>query len=178
MHERTPHLMRCLWLSGLACLLTAATSMAQDGKSTADNGKADEKSTTRAEKPSADNDTPKAKPGEEKPKADNGNPERDPFAPTSLLRDPSARQPGQVQFRPSESADAVPVLMLRGFAQVKDQPPVALLEVKGEGVFLVREDDTISLQHGRTNTVLKVKALQRGTAVVEVGTLGKVVVVR
>jgi len=45
-------------------------------------------------------------------------------------------------------------------------------------VFLVREGDTISLQKNGKNNVLKVKKITKLSALVEVGTLGQVIVVR
>jgi hypothetical protein len=153
----------------------------------ADREKAASGDSTPAEPASGDKTAPVKPPdgpttnpadGSKPPAAGTG---RDPFAPTRLLRpNPpgTATEPGAAEFLPATTLEPVPVLVLRGFAQVGNKPPVALLDVQGEGVFLVREGDTISLQHGRTSTVLKVKKLTRGTATVEIGTLGRVVVVR
>ena len=75
-------------------------------------------------------------------------------------------------------SQTIPNLRLRGFVTGNGNQPVALLEVGKHQVFLVREGDTISLQNAGKNSVLKVKKITNLSALVEVGTLGQVIVVR
>lgn len=104
---------------------------------------------------------------------------RDPFAPTSLMQQEAQRQGVGPVFIPSAGGtQAVPSLHLRGYVTGNGNQPVALLEVGAQQVFLVREGDTISLQSAGQNNVLKVKKITKLSALVEVGTLGQVIVVR
>jgi len=105
--------------------------------------------------------------------------QRDPFAPTSLMEQEAQRQGVGPVFIPSQvGSQKVPTLNLRGYVTGNGNQPVALLEVGGKQVFLVREGDTISLQKNGKNNVLKVKKITKLSALVEVGTLGQVIVVR
>lgn len=104
---------------------------------------------------------------------------RDPFSATPLMQQEAQRQGVGPVFIPSPGGpQSIPNLRLRGYVTGNGNQPVALLEVAGQQVFLVREGDTISLQGGAQNSVLKVKKITKLSALVEVGTLGQVIVVR
>lgn len=82
------------------------------------------------------------------------------------------------EFLPAELQRRMPTISLRGFLDAGDGAPLAILEVAGVGVLLVREGDTISVQNKEVNTVLRVKELSNLSVHVEIGTLGRVIVVR
>jgi len=103
---------------------------------------------------------------------------RDPFAVSELMLTEAQRQGTGPQFFPSQDPEAVPVLRLKAFIEGHEEQPIALLEVQGHGVYLVRAGDVISLQSGGRNTVLKVQEITNLSVLVQIGTLGQVIVVR
>jgi len=103
---------------------------------------------------------------------------RDPFAVSELMLTEAQRQGTGPQFFPSQDPEAVPVLRLKAFIEGHEEQPIALLEVQGHGVYLVRSGDVISLQSGGRNTVLKVQEITNLSVLVQIGTLGQVIVVR
>lgn len=106
-------------------------------------------------------------------------PERDPFATTPLMEQTAIRgQKSGLDFTPLPTASPTPDLKLRGIVSAGDGARVALLDVTGSGVYLVREGDTISLRGSERNTVIKVEKMNHLTLTVSVGTLGEVVIVR
>ena len=129
---------------------------------------------------------PKGKPQEEPkttknadetPKSDK--PIRDPFTP------PAAKQNGEggsndPTFRPAPRDVKLPMLSLQGFAKAKgSNETIALLNIDGNGVFVVRAGESISLQQrSQSALVLKIKSISRHSLQVEVGSLGQVLVVR
>ena len=106
-------------------------------------------------------------------------PERDPFATTPLMEQTATRgQKSGPDFTPLPAASTTPHLKLRGIVSGGDGARLALLDVSGSGVYLVREGDTISLHGSERNTVIKVEEMNHLTLTVSVGTLGEIVVVR
>ncbi len=106
-------------------------------------------------------------------------PERDPFSTTPLMEQTATRgQKSELDFRPLPANSTAPDLKLRGIVSGGDGAPVALLDVSGSGVYLVREGDTISLHGSERNTVIKVEGMNHLTLTVSVGTLGEIVIVR
>jgi len=103
---------------------------------------------------------------------------RDPFAASKSLGVESQRQDGGFEFLPSDGTQKLPNLKLRGYIGDKDKDPMALLDVEGRGVFLVRKGDTVGLQISGRHTVIKIKDITNLSIFVEVGTLGQVVIVR
>lgn len=82
------------------------------------------------------------------------------------------------QFSAVELRRRMPKIELRGFLESKGTKPVAIIEITGAGVLLVKEGDQISLQNDDVNTVLQIKELTNLSVHVEIGTLGRVIVVR
>lgn len=103
---------------------------------------------------------------------------RDPFANSELIVQESVRRRGQPEFIPSQGGVVIPMLRLRGFIKMTGEQPAALVEAENFGVYVVRTSDTISLQQGTASTVLKVKNITDSSVIVEVGTLGQVIIVR
>lgn len=102
---------------------------------------------------------------------------RDPFATTGSMRDRAADASGSPRFVAS-SGSGLPRLSLRGYAEPRGKAPVALIEVEGQGVYVVRSGDTVGLTVGGKSSILKVVALEASSARVEAGSLGQVIVVR
>jgi len=101
---------------------------------------------------------------------------RDPFSTTTRMRE---RVEGGAEPRfVAGSATAIPKLSLRGYAEPKGKPPVALIEVEGQGVYVVRVGDTVGLTVSGKSTVLKVQAMEASSVRIEAGSLGQVIVVR
>jgi hypothetical protein len=100
---------------------------------------------------------------------------RDPFStPGKFVQKADAENP---HFVPGATAQ-VPKLSLRGYAEPRNKPPVALIEVEGQGVYVVRAGDTIGLTLLGRTSVLKVQAIEASSVRVEAGSLGQVIVVR
>lgn len=97
----------------------------------------------------------------------------DPFQVSYLMQQKALARQGGPQFTPLHDAP-VPELTLKGVIN----GGMALLEVQGSGVFLVREGDTISLSRQGRNTVLKIEKIDRLSLMVKVGTLEEIIVVR
>ncbi|RMH37664.1 MAG: hypothetical protein D6690_02500 [Nitrospirae bacterium] len=106
-------------------------------------------------------------------------PKRDPFATTALMYEQAKRVGTGPVFVAASGNARIPRLTLRGYVEGDGQEPVALLQVGNAEVYVVRKGDTISLHEGGgLNTVLKVKEISKLSALVEIGTLGQVIVVR
>lgn len=97
----------------------------------------------------------------------------DPFQVSYLMQQKALARHGGPQFTPLHDAQA-PELTLKGIVS----GGMALLEVHGSGVFLVREGDTISLSRQGRNTVMKIEKIHRLSLMVRVGTLQEMIVVR
>jgi len=82
------------------------------------------------------------------------------------------------EFTPIEFERLMPKIVLRGYMESEEDQPLAIIEILNAGVFLVRETDTISVQNRDINTVLRIKELSNLSVHVEIGTLGRVIVVR
>jgi len=108
---------------------------------------------------------------------------RDPFAITqeiALLSQENQSSPGAYanhDFKSSGLAFTLPKLTMKGVV-FKKQDPIALLEIGGNGVYMVRVGDEISFNPAMPKQVIKVKKISRLNVIVEVGTLGDLIVVR
>jgi hypothetical protein len=109
------------------------------------------------------------------PKLEQAPGSRDPFStPSKFVQKADAENP---HFVPGGTAQ-VPKLSLRGYAEPRNKPAVALIEVEGQGVYVVRAGDTIGLTLLGRTSVLKVQAIEAASVRVEAGSLGQVIVVR
>ena len=84
-----------------------------------------------------------------------------------------ARNQGGLQFTPLQNAGA-PVLAMKGIVN----GGLALLEVQGSGVYLVRKGDTLSLNRQGQNIVIKIEKIDHLSLMVKMGTLAEIIVVR
>lgn len=98
----------------------------------------------------------------------------DPFRISYLMQQKAlAQHHGGPQFTPLQNAEA-PELALKGIVS----GGLALLEIQGSGVFLVREGDTVSFSRQGRNVVMKIEKIDRLSLMVRVGTLQEIIVVR
>lgn len=107
-------------------------------------------------------------------KSDQSVPVIDPFAATAV-----SSGKGGVAFTRQPTSN-VPRLELRGIVWSQNNDRIGLLQVGNEGVYMVREGDTVSLRTGRGagNTVLSIKEISKIAVLVETGVLGEVIIVR
>ncbi|WP_292437575.1 hypothetical protein [Methylophaga sp.] len=121
--------------------------------------------------------------------SEGANPERtfirDPFTPSVLMYE----QAGTVAnidadafgFRPaSDDVDIkIPKMRLRGFVTPEGaQEQLALLEITGSGVFMVREGDEINIDPRQPANAIRISEISRLSITIETGTLGRIRVLR
>lgn len=110
---------------------------------------------------------------------------RDPFAVTqevALLNQAGQTTQGPYagrNFKSSNLAFNLPKLTMKGVVfKTQEKLPIALLEIGGIGVYMVRVGDEFSFNPAIPTQVIKVIKISRLNVVVEVGTLGDLIVVR
>lgn len=109
---------------------------------------------------------------------------RDPFAPTEqILSSMVSPYSGDSDstFVSSGVLTRLPPLKLRGIVKPGDQSTVvALLEVGGAGkqIHMVKIGDEIAFDRSDPTLVFKIREIDRLSVIVEVGTLGDVIIVR
>ncbi|QPJ62483.1 MAG: hypothetical protein G3M70_11625 [Candidatus Nitronauta litoralis] len=107
------------------------------------------------------------------------NGKRDPFAVTNrLLKVRLGQGEGALSFQPAKPGANFPVMKLRGIVRRPGKKIAALLEVEGAGTHVVREEDTVGLNELGKDAVVRIKKINRLNLVVEVGSLGQVMIVR
>ncbi|MED5510116.1 MAG: hypothetical protein VX841_07450 [Pseudomonadota bacterium] len=110
---------------------------------------------------------------------------RDPFTPSVLMYE----QAGAVAnidadafgFRPApDDVDIkIPQMRLRGFVTPEDaREQLALLEITGKGVFMVREGDEINIDPRQPANAIRISEISRLSITIETGTLGRIRVLR
>lgn len=110
---------------------------------------------------------------------------RDPFSPSRLMYEQagalSNADSDLFGFRPStEDADInIPQMRLRGFITPEgSQEELALLEIKGSGVYMVREGDEINIDPRQPANAIRISEISRLSVTIETGTLGRIRVLR
>lgn len=114
---------------------------------------------------------------------------RDPFyIPPALFQQMSmsraAPGPGNADNRPGNGyfraqAGQLPRVKMRGIMRSSgSSDPIALLEVDGGEVYMVRENDEISLDGAVGNNAIRVIKIDRLSVLIEVGTLGERMILR
>lgn len=119
------------------------------------------------------------------------NSRRDPFAYTEqMYRNQQKQQPQQQSSNSLASnalllatstaftADGLPVMKYRGYAQSPLGETIGILEILGMGVYTVRVGDKIGLHDIAKELVLVVEGLNRNNIVVHTGKLGKKLVIQ
>lgn len=109
---------------------------------------------------------------------------RDPFTPSPLMY----QQAGTLSnigsdafgFLPSEIPDfVIPLMRVKGFLTDKESGDMlALLEITGRGVFMVREGDEINIDPRQPASAIRISDINRLSVTVETGTLGRIRVLR
>jgi len=110
---------------------------------------------------------------------------RDPFSPSRLMYEQAGtmtnRDSDIFGFQPaSENVDIeIPKMRLRGFITPEgSQEQLALLEITGSGVYMVREGDEINIDPRRPANAIRISEISRLSVTIETGTLGRVRVLR
>ncbi len=109
---------------------------------------------------------------------------RNPFAPSvrlMTLKDQPAAAASLVaesEFTPVKQAEKMPKMRLRGHLQSRDGEVLALLELVGGDVYIVREGDTVGLHDFGIDSVIRVQKISRLHLVVESGSLNQKIIVR
>jgi hypothetical protein len=109
---------------------------------------------------------------------------RDPFAPTEQILSSMVSLDtgdGRPTFVRSGALTRLPPLKLRGIVKPGDQSTVvALLEVGGgsKQIHMVKIGDEIAFDRNDPSLVFKIREIDRLSVIVEVGTLGDVIIVR
>ena len=106
---------------------------------------------------------------------------RNPFSATpSMVPKKEAPVPKVVTdlFTSKPTPLSMPKMCLRGQLSSSEGDAVALLEIAGGGVHIVREGDTVGLHELGIDSVLLVKKIGRLHLVVESGSLGQLIIVR
>jgi hypothetical protein len=106
---------------------------------------------------------------------------RDPFALTDKIYAASNGVHGRYNFVPgqiSASGGELPKMKLRGLIRNQNNELAALLEIVGDGIYVVRPDDAIGVYSSGNNSVIKIRSIDALSVVVEMGSLGQVVIVR
>ncbi|MDR1728120.1 MAG: hypothetical protein LBT74_09415 [Acidobacteriota bacterium] len=99
-------------------------------------------------------------------------PLRDPFSPVGAFDDAEFRAGGM------QRAQDIPKMRLRGHLKVRGGETIALLEIVGGGVHIVREGDTVGLYDLGLDSVIRIRKIDKLHLVVESGSLGKTIIVR
>ncbi len=103
---------------------------------------------------------------------------RDPFSITEEMIKGDANLQASLDFLPNEQAKfTVPVMVMKGLVMAEDGQYMAVLDIEGYGIKVVRKGDTIGLQ-GSGDAAIRIKEITRLQIIVEAGKIGKVIVVR
>ncbi len=107
---------------------------------------------------------------------------RDPFTPSRLMYEIVGSQTGLANgaygFVPSLQGGKIPAMKLRGFIDKDKDEPLALLEIKGAGTFMVRVGDEINIDPSQPRQAIRISNITRLSVTVETGTLGSIRVLR
>lgn len=109
---------------------------------------------------------------------------RDPFTPSRLMYEQAGTRSNidseLFGFRPSDDPDIkIPKMRLRGFVTPEgSKEMLALLEITGSGVFMVREGDEINIDPRQPASAIRIADINRLSVTIETGTLGRIRVLR
>lgn len=118
------------------------------------------------------------------------NTRRDPFAYTDqMYRNQQAGMPNQgtaslasnallLATTTAFTADGLPIMKYRGYAESPSGEVIGILEILGMGVYTVRIGDKIGLNEIIKELVLTVEGLNRNNIIIKTGKLGKKLVVQ
>ncbi len=112
--------------------------------------------------------------------ATDGPSRNDPFGLEGIAETKPDIAPPPAGFLPAEKRPPrMPQMTLRGIGRMNtDDLPTALLEIEGFGLFIVTENDTISLQGVAGDNVMRIVNINDISVTVEAGSFGELIVVR
>ncbi len=110
-------------------------------------------------------------------------PMRDPFTPSQLMYQIRGTELNNYSrlggFNPNEVvAEDIPDMRLRGFVSDENEKMLALLEVVGRGVYMVREGDEVNINPRGPTEAIRITSITRLGVTVETGTIGKIRVLK
>lgn len=109
---------------------------------------------------------------------------RDPFAVTNQIHQTKNNSANRYNFVPhsqsgaGQSSASIPSMQMKGLVRDANGQIAALLDIAGSGIHIVRPNDTVGLHNLGSNAVLKIRSIDSLSVVVELGSLGQVVIVR
>ena len=107
---------------------------------------------------------------------------RDPFSISPLMYEVMGSQNSlnnsAYGFIPNLGNTKVPEMKLRAYISKGDEPPLAFLEIKGSGNYMVREGDEINIDPANPRQAIRISKITRHSITVETGTLGSIRVLR
>lgn len=109
---------------------------------------------------------------------------RDPFTPSPLMYQQAGTTTNinadAFGFRPAENPDfKIPTMHLRGFVtESGTEEKLALLEISGNGIYMVREGDEINIDPRQPASAIRISEISRLSVTIETGTLGRIRVLR
>lgn len=110
---------------------------------------------------------------------------RDPFSPSRLMYEQAGAMSNVgadiFGFQPApDNVDIkIPKMRLRGFITPEGaQEELALLEISGSGVYMVREGDEINIDPRQPANAIRISEISRLSITIETGTLGRIRVLR
>ncbi len=104
---------------------------------------------------------------------------RDPFATTEYLENQKiSPEPDKRTFRVMDTPGRLPKMKLKGHLQGADKETLALLEIEGGEVHLVREGDTVGLHDLGFSGAIRIRKIDRLHLVIEAGSYGQLIIVR
>jgi hypothetical protein len=110
---------------------------------------------------------------------------RDPFTPSILMYERAGTvsniDSDAFGFRPApdDLEIKIPQMRLKGFITPEgEQEELALLEIDGSGVYMVREGDEINIDPRQPANAIRISEISRLSITIETGTLGRIRVLR
>jgi len=110
---------------------------------------------------------------------------RDPFSPSRLMYEQAGTLSNidsdvfGFQPAPENVEIKIPKMRLRGFITPEgEQEELALLEISGSGVYMVREGDEINIDPRQPANAIRISEISRLSITIETGTLGRIRVLR
>lgn len=105
---------------------------------------------------------------------------RNPFAPTRQIIATAQGADNAalgMELQPLRQATEIPRMKLKGLIS-EGASVAALLQIDNAGTYIVREGDTVGLYESGSNSVIRVRKINRLNLMVEAGSLGQVLIVR
>jgi hypothetical protein len=106
---------------------------------------------------------------------------RDPFTPSNLMYEVASSRSllgdSANGFLPSQGNTTVPKMRLKGFIEKTDDN-IALLEIEGAGIFMVKAGDEINYDSSQPRSAIRVTSIERNSVTVETGLIGTIRVKR